>query len=146
MSATQAIAMIGSSTGPSWGSGVFSYVQLTLVSVIVLLVVLLVFLLRRSIRSERRIAAEARRVVDALEALRSGGWPVDVTTAPHSAIGPIGDAIGRMSSEMIGASSFRPPANFAGQLTIRGVDMPPSCTQCLYSLKGVLETLAHSFP
>jgi PAS domain S-box-containing protein len=100
MSATQAIAIIGSTTGPSWGSGVFSYVELTLVSVIVLLVVLLVTMLRRSIRSERRIATEARRVVDALEALRSGSRPISVTTAPHSAIGPIGDAIGRISNEI----------------------------------------------
>ena len=34
--------------------------------------------------------------------------------------------VGRMSSEMTGVSIVRPPLNFAGQLTIQGVRIPPS--------------------
>lgn len=33
-----------------------------------------------------------------------------------------------------------------GQWAMRGEEMPPSWTQCLYSRKGVLETLAQFSP
>jgi microcystin degradation protein MlrC len=33
-----------------------------------------------------------------------------------------------------------------GQCTTSGVEMPPSCTQCLYSRNGVLDRLAHALP
>src|SRR4051794_23152582 len=33
-----------------------------------------------------------------------------------------------------------------GQCAIRGVEIPPSCTQCLYSLNGVFETFAQLRP
>ena len=34
----------------------------------------------------------------------------------------------------------------AGQWTMSGVAMPPSCTQCLYRRKGALERLAQAVP
>ena len=49
-----------------------------------------------------------------------------------------------MKSVMCTGLWLMPPASrHRGQDAIIGVEMPPSCTQCLYRRKGVLEAFAH---
>ena len=56
-------------------------------------------------------------------------------------------AVAIRSIRCVGSSRNSPFADTpAGQCTTRGDAMPPSCTQCLYVRKGVLEALAQAWP
>ena len=53
---------------------------------------------------------------------------------------------GSLTSLPLSHPSALPLVIPAGQWAMSGVEMPPSCTQCLYSRKGVLLTLAQPRP